>query len=80
MNAVRSRVVSRSAPKHFGIRPTSRPLGFKLIFEPRHRPPMADALCEVLRDLRRAQDRKREYAKRTDEKTGVSRQCFDAAL
>ena len=41
---------------------------------------MADDIRHVQRALRQAQDRRRKRAQRTDEYTGVPKQCFDTAL
>ena len=41
---------------------------------------MADDLWEVQRDLRRARDKKRKRAQRTDDGTGVTKACLDTAL
>ena len=41
---------------------------------------MADDLHEVRRALRRAEDRKKKQAKRRDEDSGLTRQCFHTAL
>ena len=41
---------------------------------------MADVLREVQRALRRAYDKKRKRAQRTDDDTGVTKACLDTAL
>ena len=41
---------------------------------------MTDDLREVQRAIRRARDKKRKRAQRTDDDTGVTKTCLDTAL